>query len=249
MVLKNRTFILGIISFILSIISISVLAFLFFGWNKNNYYTTTLIRFCLLIMFLSFVLGIVGIVKAIKGWVGKFLCIVPISIFSILIIIFLWGFVELTFPHKISKKKDMKRTSELLEIDLSDGKYLKRIESHSGFLGDGDYYAKIKFNDASAVVESIEKNSGWKKTPLPKSILHILYDEDDDDSISIINDKRMIFPKLEDGYYFFLNRSTKCEESENHNPDFIFDFKWSLNFTVALFDSNDNILYIYELDT
>ena len=247
--LRNRTFFLGLISFILSITSLLILFYLFLGIKKYNSYINILFRLSIISIIISFVLGICGLIKAKNCRIGKIFCIFPITIFSIISFICILSYIELTFPHKISKKKDIERTSELLKIDLSGGKYLKRIENHSGFLGDGDYYAQIKFDDSVRIIESIENNNNWKKTPLPKSILYILNDDEENDRFSFNIDKKMFFPKMKDGYYFFLNRSDEFEEPENKNPDFIFTWKWSYNFSIALFDLDTCILYLYELDT
>lgn len=59
----------------------------------------------------------------------------------------------------------------------------------------------------------------------------------------------MVFPKTKNYYYYFINRLDEFENPENKNPDFILHWKYSFNFTVALFDLDSNVLYIYELDT
>ena len=232
--IKNRTFIFGLISSFLTIAYIFICIYVFFI-NKGN---SNLITYL-----------IIGLIKAKKSLLGKILCIFSVSIFSIIVFLCLWAFYELTFPHKMSKKKDLERTSKLLELDLSDGKYIRRIENHSGFLGDGDYYAIIKFDTSNQIIESIKKNDNWKVSPLPKSLLYLLYDDEKNDNINFINDKRMVFPEPKNCYYYFFNRSDEFEKPNNRNPDFLLNWQYSYNFTVALFDLDNNIMYIYELDT
>ena len=59
----------------------------------------------------------------------------------------------------------------------------------------------------------------------------------------------MFFPETKNCYYYFINRSDEFEEPENRNPDYLLNWEYSYNFTVALFDLDSNIMYIYELDT
>ena len=204
---------------------------------------------CLGFIFSSFVLGIIGLIKARKGLLGKTLCTIPIILFCLLVIFVIWIFIGIAFPHKLSKKKDFQRTSEIIEIDVSSGRYLKRIETHCGPQYDGEYYASIKFFEADKILESIKNNSNWKNGALPKSLDYLLYDDDPEDIFCFINDPKMEFPKTDNYYYFFKNRSDEFEEPDNRNPDYLLNWEYSFNFTVALFDLNTNILYIYELDT
>lgn len=247
--IKNRTFIFGLISSFLTIAYIFICIYVFFINKGNSNLITYLIRISIILILFSFITGLIGLIKAKKSLLGKILCIFSVSIFSIIVFLCLWAFYELTFPHKMSKKKDLERTSKLLELDLSDGKYIRRIENHSGFLGDGDYYAIIKFDTSNQIIESIKKNDNWKVSPLPKSLLYLLYDDEKNDNINFINDKRMVFPEPKNCYYYFFNRSDEFEKPNNRNPDFLLNWQYSYNFTVALFDLDNNIMYIYELDT
>ena len=247
--LKNRTFLSGLIGSSLLFVSILIILCVFVGIKTNTKYTPILMNLCIVLISLSFISGIIGLIKAKKGILGKTLCTIPIILFCLLVIFFIWVYVGIAYPHKLPKKKDFQRTSEILEIDLSDGKYLNRIETHCGFLYDGDYYATIQFFETDKILESLNNNSHWKKEALPKSLVYLLYDEEADDKIHFINDPKMVFPHTDNYYYFFINRSALFEEPENRNPDYLLNWEYSFNFTVALFDLNTNILYIYELDT
>lgn len=247
--MKNRTFVLGIISSTLFFVSLAIILCVVFGIKTYWKYNFKIINFCLMLIFASFVLGTLGLTKAKKGWIGKILCIIPVTSFCLLAAFLLWIFIGVMFPHKLSAKKDLRRTSEILETDLSGGKYLKRIETHCGLLYDGDYYAQIKFSEPDKILESIKNNPHWKNSALPQSLLFLLYEDEPEDFLCLITDERMKFPRTDRYFYFFINRSDECEDPENRNPDYLPDWEYSLNFTVALLDLNTNILYIYELDT
>ena len=238
----KRTFILGAAGTVLSLVSIlSIASVIFFGKTHDcgTYFG---------LIFLSAFLGGAGIIKPQKGWLGKTLCAFPIGVFSAMVIFFLCVLYELS-PHTLPKKQDLEMTSERLGLDLSGGKYIKRIETHDGFFGDGEYYARIKFADAAQVLESLRNNKDWKDPPLPRSLLYLLYDDEEGDTLDLKHDKRMFFPNTENCRYFFINRSVNVEYPENMNPDYLLDRTFSWNFTVAVFDLDKNILYVYELDT
>lgn len=64
--------------------------------------------------------------------------------------------------------------------------------------------------------------------------------------ISNTIDKEMKIPYIEQGYWFFVDRHDKATDKYNYNEIF---GRSSLNFSIAVFDTNSNILYIYALDT
>ena len=49
-------------------------------------------------------------------------------------------------------------------------------------------------------------------------------------------------PQIEHGYYYFLNKQTNNQDTDVLNSP-------SLNFVIAMFDSDSNTLYYFELDT
>ena len=53
-------------------------------------------------------------------------------------------------------------------------------------------------------------------------------------------------PIIENGYCFFLDRHSKTIDKYNYKE--IFD-RASSNYSIAIFDIDSNILYIYSLDT
>ena len=247
--IKNRTFILGLISSLLTFSYIFICIYVFFINKKYSVFITYLSRISIILMLLSFFIGIAGLIKAKKGLAGKLLCSLPVGIALIIIIFFIWLFIGIAYPHKISKKKDLERTGKIIELNINEGKYLERIETHCGPQYDGDYYAKIEFPENSNILKLIENNPNWKKSVLPKSLRFLLYDTEPEDTLNFINDKRMVFPETKNCYYYFINRSDEFEEPENRNPDSLLNWEYSYNFTVALFDLDSNIMYIYELDT
>ena len=139
-----------------------------------------------------------------------------------------------------SKKKDV--ISERLELDLSECKITKHKDTHGGFLGDGDYFAKIECTNK--IDETIRSN--WKELPISDEINTILeLVQCNSTSCKSAYDKYGI-PKISNGYYFFLDRHSM---STGNKDDSELNTRSSYNFSLGIYDLDTNIIYYYELDT
>lgn len=143
--------------------------------------------------------------------------------------------------------------SESLEIDVSSGTIVDNCDSHSGFHGDGLLFQKISFEDEK-VLDEIKDNQNWKSLPLSRNIEALLYGikEETAESVHIsgpyLTDENGegIIPKIKHGYYYFYDRHS---ESENpYNEEDVLN-RISFNFTMAVYDSENNVLYYVEFDT
>ena len=115
----------------------------------------------------------------------------------------------------------------------------KKRTRTGGFHGDGEFFAKIYLTrEQSEKVENrIKKNEHWRKLPLTEIVA----------SATGIFDKEMKIPEIENGYWFYLDRSSEATDKYNEND--MYNGRASHNYSVAVFDSDTNILYYYELDT
>lgn len=158
-------------------------------------------------------------------------------LFSLLLIII---FYLTTGCNLISNKQSI--VLKRIEMTNANCKIEKDIDSHGGFLGDGDYFAKIKcFN-----INYSELSSHWKKLPLSETLNHVTQMKQcDNKGCNNIYD-RFSIPNIKDGYYYFLDRHS---ESEDIYDDTNLNNRASWNFTLAIIDKNSNIIYYYELDT
>lgn len=114
-------------------------------------------------------------------------------------------------------------------------------DSHGGFHGDGECIIKVYFSDEQGTEfkEIINKDSRWHQLPMPDKLQEIA---------GARIDKDMYIPIIQNGYYFFLDRHSEADDK--YNPYEMYEeFRASSNYTVAVFDTDENILYYYELDT
>lgn len=151
-----------------------------------------------------------------------------------------------------SETNDISYISRTLGIDLAGGTVLSSEDTHGGFHGDGDTCVKISFDDDSgaALADTMADNSDWCAFPLSDNLQTVVYGRVDGDAQYgpyLTDDKgASIIPPIEHGYYYFYDRHS---ESNNPKDDTELLSRASLNFTIALYDTDNNKLYYYELDT
>ena len=129
--------------------------------------------------------------------------------------------------------------SSLIEIPIPMFAKMEEKDTHGGFHGDGEALAKIYFSDKQAekFISKIENNIHWNKLPIDEILQTCITNNSIED---------MVIPFVENGYWFFLDRHSKATNKYNYNDMFN---RASLNYSVAIFDKESNILYIYSLDT
>ena len=129
-----------------------------------------------------------------------------------------------------------------LGLDLSGSTVISKVETH-GFFGDGTTYDVINLDDDN-VLQQIQNSSDWNPLPMDETTTALVYGLSDD-SYQIgpyLNDNsgNPIFPEVENGYYRLIDRQNDAQD--------ILD-RPSFNFIVAVFDSDENILYYGKRDT
>lgn len=139
--------------------------------------------------------------------------------------------------------------SKAIGIDVSKGTILTESDSHGGFHGDGMSVIHITF-DEDAVLDEIENNDYWNELPLSENITALVYGISDDTSTigPYLTDENgnTIIPEIQNGYYYFYDRHS---ESKDPYSDENVLARASFNFTLALYDSDNNVLYYVEFDT
>lgn len=131
-----------------------------------------------------------------------------------------------------------------LGINLSNGITISNTDTHGGFHGDGHTYIVLKFDDDS-LLKVIKNNSKWRKFPLDKTFQTLVYGREEDTSKTgpFVTDGQgnSLIPEIQNGYWFLIDRhsDTKTDILE----------RGSFNFTLGLYDTDNNIIYFYKLDT
>lgn len=125
---------------------------------------------------------------------------------------------------------------QVLKLDENSCKIIENIDTHGGFLGDGERFSKIECSKVN--------KKEWNNMPLPEELDEVLSMEVCDNRNCKSTYERYSIPKNK-GYYYFIDRHSDSKDK--------FDYKdlsnrSSYNLTVAIFDGL-NTIYYYELDT
>ena len=135
------------------------------------------------------------------------------------------------------------KISEEIGIDISDGGIVYDNDTHSGN-GDGTKCVIFEF-DNDEVFDKIENNANWNKLPFDETVETLVYGiSNENESIGPYltdEDGNSMIPKIENGYYFFKDGQADKDKE-------ILD-RYSFNFTVAVYDNDNNKMYFCELDT
>ncbi len=140
-------------------------------------------------------------------------------------------------------------------IDISEGTEVFNDDTHGGFHGDGITCIVLKFPD-DGVINEIKEKRAWKQLPLNKTVEALVYgtfSEINGVSTQIgpyLTDQNgnALAPEIHNGYYFFRDRHYDNEYTGSQGVSGVLG-RGSFNFTVALYDSDKNMLYYYKLDT
>lgn len=128
-------------------------------------------------------------------------------------------------------------------------KIIKSTDTHGGFHGDGvkkvTYKCGNKFN-----TNNIKKK--WKKIPFTENINIKLYGDAQKNGILYppLDEKDYAVPKIENGYYYFIDQySREYKDVKDIYSDEKLLSRYSKNFTLTVYDIDNNLLYYYGVDT
>ena len=118
-------------------------------------------------------------------------------------------------------------------------------DERMGFNGDGIRYVKASCTKNSK--NMIKQVNNWNKLPLSQNLELIMYGgEKDNVEYDYDLAKNQNIPKIENGYYLFIDRHKSSTDTSSDKD--LFD-RTSFNFTLAMYDIDSNTLYFYEFDT
>lgn len=168
---------------------------------------------------------------------------IPVIILSVVLLINLYGCTREVLYSNISDE---------IYIDLP-GPLDCNVDygGKDGFHGDGTVIARFKYNSDSSekIVKQINNNDKWNELPLSENIDILLYGgikngiEYTFDYATELN-----LPRIEHGYYFVHNRYYETQD-EYSDYEILDDDAYAFNLTVAVYDTDANVLYYIKIDT
>ena len=141
-----------------------------------------------------------------------------------------------------------------LGLDLTGCEVASSWDDHGGFHGDGTAFAELKCSD-SGVLDQIMEDSDWKAFPLDRTAQALVYGVTEqtgteETGITVYQtgpyltdgEGDPLIPEIRAGFYRLIDRHAQAGETDLLG-------RASLNFTLALYDTDTNTLYFCEMDT
>ena len=125
--------------------------------------------------------------------------------------------------------------SRALELDLSQGTVLHQEDTHSGLQGDGIGCIVLSFPDGQ-LEEQLNARTDWNPLPMDPTAATLA-----SEAYLVRADGSPLLPNIQAGYYRLMDR-----QSDRSEP--MLD-RWSLNFTLAVYDAEAHTLYYCTMDT
>ncbi len=158
-------------------------------------------------------------------------------------------FVILTFSACQGSMSSQREISDALGIDISSGTIGTNFDTHNGFHGDGEQFVSMTFSDDS-MAKKLSQNAAWKTLPLSENLTTLVYGTTTESGHSgpYLTDEngKAVFPDIQNGYYYFIDRQN--QGADRYDDTNVLE-RYSLNFTVAIYDTDTDTLYYAELDT
>jgi hypothetical protein len=135
-------------------------------------------------------------------------------------------------------KNEMDHISKRLDLNMDSCRIIESEDTHGGFLGDGHYFAKVSCDKVDT--------SNWGELPLSEELQEVLNLKYCDNKGCYNIYEKYNISDIKNGYYYFYDRYS---DSTNPTDDSDINNRSSYNFTVAIYDKDNKIIYFYELDT
>ena len=128
------------------------------------------------------------------------------------------------------------------DLDVSGGKEVLNTNTYSG--GEGTSCIAVTFDD-DTILNLIKSNANWEAFPLDETLQTLVYGIENGTSKEgpFLADENgdPVVPEIQNGYYLLID----CDSDTKSN---ILE-RGSFNFTVGLYDTDNNTLYCCKLDT
>lgn len=121
---------------------------------------------------------------------------------------------------------------------------LEENDTHGAF-GDGAYYLILDCSENRQ--QAMELVSGWKELAMSEDLELIMYGGERDGTVYGYNlAEQAKMPKVENGYYRFYDRHPNAKYPYD-TSDLL--KRVSFNFSLAVYDTDSDIMYYFEYDT
>ena len=149
--------------------------------------------------------------------------------------------------------RTLKEIGAELNLNLLSGTIVIEEDSHSGFHGDGRSFIAIQFADDELVSQLALSDNWFSLDETAQALLYGYRDEENGNTRQygpyIVDEAGQArFPQMQNGYYWLTDRQSG-NEKDGKTTDWSILLQPSLNFTIAVYDLDANILYYAKMDT
>lgn len=132
-------------------------------------------------------------------------------------------------------------------FDTSEFNVIEETDSHGGFLGDGDYHLVLDCSENAEEAREIVED--WKPLPLSEILEGYLYGEElDGEYYTSGFADEYHWPVITNGVYKFVDRHSEATDRYDET-EWRSENRYSVNFSVAIYDFDTETLYYYSKDT
>lgn len=140
--------------------------------------------------------------------------------------------------------------SEITGVNVNTAKKISGYDNHGGGGGDGTSCIILSFSDDTTLNE-IKNNSNWKVLPFDEVVTALVYGVSDESRsigpyLGKDSEGKPLIPPIQNGYYLFIDRQTDKPEMKTISD--ILE-RYSFNYTLAVYDTDTDLLYYVEEDT
>lgn len=168
--------------------------------------------------------------------------IISVILLSAIISFLFSGCYLLPFSGEYSTENYLK---DEIGVNITGCTIKKDEDTHGYFLGDGDY---IVIADCSPIHDKmLTETSNWNPLPLSENLQLLMYGGNKG-GVSYSYDFAVEngIPEIEHGCYYFINRHDDAKS--RYSDEDLFSL-YSMNFTLAMYDTDNDMLYYYEHDS
>lgn len=154
----------------------------------------------------------------------------------------------LLFQAACSAQTPQEKIAMELGLDASDGTEVLHYDTHGGN-GDGASCYALQFSDDD-MEQTIRGGSQWAALPMDATTEILVYGRTDgygsEGPYLTDSDGNALLPPIQNGYYCLIDRQAAEKSLAAAQP--ILE-RASFNFTLAVYDTDQDILYYCQLDT
>ena len=148
-------------------------------------------------------------------------------------------------------KANTKAIEKELGISLEKAVQIYGYDDHGGFDGDGQSLFIFDLSEGPVPENAFGEEAHWKTLPLSEQLSVLLCGGSLDGlnySAFVTQGDQAWFPEIKNGYYYFRDRHPKASDPYSDTGVLSAD-RSSMNFTIAVYDTELNLLYYCEKDT